>query len=270
MNGKHSRWMALVLIISCGASVCKVVDAGVNNDETVQLFNHQDLNNFYIYLKDRGRNNDPKKVFTVEAGILRISGEEWGLLTTTKEYENYRLVVEYKWGAKTFHPRKNGARDSGVWLHAIGEDGAYRGEGNWMRGIEANIIEGGTGDLKPIGDGSDKFSLTANVAPKKIQGLVYQANGAEKTINLGRINWWGRDPDWNGVKGFRGKNDVEKAVGEWNRYELVVDGDSLDVFLNGILVNQAKHVKPTKGRIGLQSEGAEIFFRRIDLLPLSN
>ena len=254
---------------SMGFRVCLVraEHAESNNDETIHLFNKKDLSRFYTYLKKRGRNNDPKKVFTIQDGVLRISGEEWGLLTTEEEYTTYRLVVEYKWGDETFPPRENGVRDSGVWLHAIGEDGAYRGEGNWMRGIEANIIEGGTGDLKPIGDGSDQFSLTAHVAPKKVQGLVYQADGRKKTINLGRINWWGRDPGWNDTKGFRGKNDVEKPLGEWNRYELVVKGPSLDVFLNGVLVNQAVDVKPQKGRIGFQSEGAEIFFRRIDLVP---
>ena len=60
---------------------------------------------------------------------------------------------------------------------------------------------------------------------------------------------------------------MEKPLGEWNRYELVVKGPSLDVFLNGIIVNQAVDVKTQKGRIGIQSEGAEIFFRRIDLVP---
>jgi hypothetical protein len=267
MHDRRSRLMALVLMISCGASVCKAEHAESNNGEIIHLFNKKDLSHFYTYLKNRGRNNDPKKVFTIQDGVLRISGEEWGLLTTDEEYENYRLVIEYRWGEKTFPPRENGARDSGVWLHAVGEDGAYRGEGNWMLGIEANIIEGGTGDLKPIGDGSDDFSLTANVAPKKVQGLVFQSDGRPRTINLGRINWWGRDPDWNGRKGFRGKNDMEKAVGKWNVYELVARGRRLDVYLNGVLVNQATELKPYKGRIGLQSEGAEIFLRRVDLIP---
>jgi len=45
-------------------------------------------------------------------------------------------------------------------------------------------------------------------------------------------------------------------------------GGDLTTYLNGMLVNQATDVKPTKGRIQIQSEAAEIFFRRVDLIPL--
>src|SRR5438477_2432941 len=87
----------------------------------IHLFNGKDLSNFYTWLgapakgeKPYGKNNDPKKVFTVKDGMIHISGEVFGALTTEKEYENYRLLVEFKWGDKTWAPRANGARDSGV------------------------------------------------------------------------------------------------------------------------------------------------------------
>jgi hypothetical protein len=38
------------------------------------------------------------------------------------------------------------------------------------------------------------------------------------------------------------------------------------IYLNGILVNQAVDSQPQKGKIQIQSEGAEIFFRRIEIL----
>ena len=116
MNGKRYSVTALLLMVCFGASVCKAADSKADHGTAIRLFNNKDLSNFYVFLKDRGRNNDPKQVFTVDNGILRVSGEEWGLLTSEKEYENYRLVVEYKWGKKTFDPRKNSARDSGIWL----------------------------------------------------------------------------------------------------------------------------------------------------------
>ena len=266
MNSKCYILMVLVLIVYLGVGGCQTADSKVNKSRTIHLFNKKDLSNFYIFLKDRGRNNDPKKIFTVNNGILRVSGEEWGSLTTEEEYEDYRFIVEYKWGEQTFEPRKDNARDSGVWFHSIGKDGAVWGM--WMYGIEANVIEGGTGDLLLIGDESDKFSLTATVAPKKVQGHVYQPDGNLTTFNDVRINWWGRDPNWKDVKGFRGRNDVEKPLGEWNRYECIAKDRSIEVFLNGVLVNHAMDVKPFKGRIQIQSEGAEIFFRRIDLIPL--
>jgi len=61
---------------------------------------------------------------------------------------------------------------------------------------------------------------------------------------------------------------VEKPAGEWNTLECIADGDRLSIYLNGVLVNEATNVKPQKGSIQIQSESAEIFFRRVDLTPL--
>ena len=94
-------------------------------------------------------------------------------------------------------------------------------------------------------------------------------NGHPHTITGGRINWWGRDPEWKDVRGFRGKQDVEKPVGEWNTLECIASGDEITVYLNGILVNKATDVRPSKGRIQIQSEAAEVFIRRIELTALT-
>ncbi len=69
--------------------------------------------------------------------------------------------------------------------------------------------------------------------------------------------------------GFRGENDVEKAIGEWNTLECISENGTISIFLNGILVNKATNVKPKKGRIQIQSESAEIFFRKVELTSLS-
>src|SRR5579864_2569562 len=92
--------------------------------KAIKLFNGKDLTNFYTFLKKYGKNNDPEKVFTVKDGMIRISGKVFGGLVTEKEYENYRLVVEFKWGKETWPPRKGRAMDSGILLHCVGEDGA--------------------------------------------------------------------------------------------------------------------------------------------------
>jgi hypothetical protein len=234
----------------------------------VILFNGKNLDGWYTFVQNRGRNIDPKNVFTVQDGMIRISGEEWGGITTNEEFENYRLIVEFKWGGKTFAPRLENARDSGILLHSVGEDGAS--DGIWMNSIECQLIEGGTGDFIVVGDGSKNFSITSPVAPEK-QGIsyVFQPEGELATINFGRINWYGRDPNWKDVIDFRGSQDVEKQVGEWNKVECVVKGDEITIYLNGVLVNHASNVKPSKGRIQIQSEGAEIFFRKVELRPLA-
>lgn len=238
------------------------------NGKTISLFNGRNFDNWYVFLKNRGRNNDPKQVFTVQDGLIRISGEEWGCITTNEEYENYKLTVDFKWGHKTFEPRLTKARDNGILLHSTGADGGY--SGTWMHSIEVQIIEGGTGDFLVVGDGSEKFALTSTVAPQKQGGAwLFQPGGQPVTIHGGRINWYGRDPAWQDVLDFRGSQDVEKPVGEWNRIECIVVGSDISTFLNGTLVNKATQVKPTKGRIQIQSEGAEMFVRRVALTPLA-
>jgi hypothetical protein len=228
---------------------------------TVQLFNGKNLDGWYTYLKGKGRDNDPNKVFTVQKGLLTISGEEFGCITTNSEYENYKLVVEFKWGKTTFAPRTDKARDSGILLHSRGDDGGS--EGIWMHSIECQIIEGGTGDFIVVGDGTPAFSITCPVAPEKQNGsFVFKPGGDLETIYGGRINWYGRDPDWKDVKGFRGAGDIEKPAGKWNRIECIAQGGEILIYLNKKLVNRAVKVQPQKGRIQIQSEGAEILFRK--------
>ncbi|WP_222852029.1 family 16 glycoside hydrolase [Cyclobacterium plantarum] len=235
--------------------------------ETVKLFNGQNLKGWYTFLKDRGKNNDPKEVFTVKDGIIHISGEEWGCITTEEEFEDYKLVVEFKWGGGTHEPRLEKARDSGVLLHSQGKDGNY--SGTWMNSIECQIIEGGTGDFIVVGDGTEQFAITCPVAPEKVGGaFVYQPDGDPITVHGGRVNWFGRDPEWKDEIDFRGVNDVENPVGEWNTLEChVLDGE-IAVYLNGVLVNKALEVKPRRGKIQIQSEAAEMLVRRVDLSPI--
>lgn len=258
--------LSLLLLVS--SATFSQIQSNADIKTKVDLFNGKNLDGWYTFVQDRGRDIDPKNVFTVQNGMIRISGEEWGGITTNQEFENYRLIVEFKWGGKTFAPRLENARDSGILLHSVGEDGAS--DGIWMHSIECQVIEGGTGDFIVVGDGSKDFSITSPVAAKK-QGSSYlfQSDGEMATINSGRINWYGRDPNWKDVIDFRGSQDVEKHVGKWNKVECVVVGDEITIYLNGILVNHASNVKPRKGRIQLQSEGAEIFFRKVELRPLT-
>jgi hypothetical protein len=235
--------------------------------KTIHLFNGRSLDGWYTFIQHRGRDNDPNKVFTVKDHMIRVSGEEYGCLTSDREYGNYELDVEFRWGGKTYAPRLENARDNGILLHSTGEDGGY--EGMWMHSIECQIIEGGTGDLLVVGDGSDSFSLSANVEPEKQDGAhVFAETGKPVTINGGRINWYGRDPKWADVKGFRGKQDVEKPMGEWNHLVCRVEQNRITITLNGRVVNKAFDLKPSRGRIQIQSEGAEIYFRKVNLTPL--
>lgn len=246
--------------------------APAGGGETIRLFNGKDLTHFYTYLKGHGKNQDPEKVFTVADGMIRVSGQTFGCFTTENEYANYHLTVEFKWGPKTWPPREKAARDSGILLHCVGDDGAAGGV--WMESIECQMIEGGTGDFILV-KGKNTPSLTVEheyrstvYKGKERKEAYYKPGGLPKTFTGGRINWYGRDSHWDDAVGFRGKQDVEKPLGEWNTLECICAGDSIINRLNGKVVNQGTKASHTKGKILFQSEGAEVFFRKIDLKRL--
>ena len=261
------RLVLLLTILVTVLTGCGQASEQSSRQPVTELFNGKDLEGWYTYIRNKGRDNDPKNVFTVQNGMIRISGEEYGCITTNEEFENYRLIVEFRWGNLTFSPREDRAMDSGILLHSQGEDGGYSDV--WMHSIEIQMIEGGTGDFIVVGDGTPHFYVTCPVASEKHGTIpVFEPGGNPATIFRGRINWWGRDPDWEDVLGFRGAEDIEKPVGEWNEIDIISEGQEILVYLNGTLVNQAIDFHPRRGHIQIQSEGAELFIRRVDLIPL--
>lgn len=252
-------------LLLSGLAVCaQAPSAAIRPARTIKLFNGKNLDGWYVWV--RGTNHeDPKKVFSVQSKMLRISGEEWGGIATRSEYRDYHLIVEWKWGGATWGNRKDRARDSGILVHAVGEDGAASGV--WMESIESQIIEGGTGDFILVA-GKNKPSMTAEVRRDAKGETYWQKGGEPMTRNSGRFNWYGRDPEWKDVINFRGRQDVEKPVGEWNRHEVIANGDAITNVLNGVVVNVGTKSSHTSGKIQIQSEGAEILIRKVELRPV--
>ncbi|HKS37302.1 MAG TPA: DUF1080 domain-containing protein, partial [Verrucomicrobiae bacterium] len=254
------------------------LEAASPTGEVIQLFNGRNLDGLYTWLVDTKR-EDPRRVFSVTDGMIRVSGDGLGYLATEKEYHNYHVVVEFKWG-KTNWPlgdRIGKARDSGIFLHATGPDGnSHDGKGAFMAAIECNLFQGATGDFLLIrGDAADGSliapRLTAETAGERDADgwFTWKKSGQRRTVERwGRLNWFAKDPQWRDELDFHGPRDVEKPYGEWNRIECVCDDDRIRVVLNGVVVNEAFDVFPSGGRILLQCEGSEIFFRKMELLAL--
>jgi len=70
------------------------------------------------------------------------------------------------------------------------------------------------------------------------------------------------------VLGFRGKQDVETPGTGWTRVEVICDGDKITNIVNGHVVNHGTNSSLRRGKIIFQSEGAELYFRKIELTPL--
>jgi hypothetical protein len=217
--------------------------------EAVVLFDGRDLHNFDTFIRDTPPNTDPDQVFVVEDGTIHVSGKQFGYLITKEEYKNYYLRAEFKWGEGTFKSRAGKARDSGILYNIQGPDKV------WPRSLEFQINEGCTGDVW-LTDGA---ALTGKDGVR-----VTGPDGKAKPINR-----FDKGPQKN-VAGYRDPvNELEKPHGEWNVVELVNRGDGhVTYYVNGKLANEGTDAFPLSGKILLQSEGAEIFFRDVRLFPL--
>lgn len=263
--------------LSCFISSLACAAEPITPTKVVNLLEDKELSKWYPWLQDAGR-TDPRGVFTMQDdGVLRISGDGFGGLTTNDEYQNYYLVMEYRWGTETWGTRKEKSRDSGLLLHCQGPDGNFGGSadkpGPWMTSLEFQVIEGGVGDILVL-RGKDEngqemeAAATCTITRDRDGEAVWNPDGESVRFTKGRINWFGRDPDWADVLGVRGPKDVDSPKQEWTKIEAYCSGDSLVYLVNGTVVNRATEVIPSQGKILVQTEGAELFVRRLELHPL--
>jgi hypothetical protein len=216
--------------------------------DPIVLFDGSSLANFDSFLKTKGLNNDPDHVFTLEKGLIHVSGTEFGYLITKREFANYYLRAEFKWGEATHPPREGMARDSGILYHIQGPQKV------WPTSIEYQICEGQTGD----------FYMTDGAALTDTDGKR-ETGPPDSAARIKRI---GEGP-WQNVTGYRDPSgEIENRHGDWNVVEIVLQGDHVKQYLNGKLVNEGTNAYPASGKILIQSEGAEVDFRDIKLFPL--
>jgi hypothetical protein len=200
----------------------------------VRLFKGKDLAGWSHFLVD------PKvpaaDVWSVRDGVLVCKGDPLGYLYTDTEHASFKLVVEWRW-APGAAARLGKTPNSGVLLRVSGAPKAI------PRAYEAQLRSGDAGDLYGF------------------WGLPLEGDPARRRESKGHEML-------GDMVGFTKAEGAEKAEGEWNVYEITVDGPSLVVLVNGRKVNEAKGAAELPGRIGLQSEGGEIHFRRVELTPI--
>ncbi|MEJ2902483.1 DUF1080 domain-containing protein [Pedobacter panaciterrae] len=243
------------------------------------LFNGKDLKEWDTYLApdydDSGKpltgipiglNNDPKKVFTVikqgEENIIRISGESWGAISTKKEYENYHLQLQFKWGNLKWGQKKNSNKDSGLLYHSVGKYGADYG--SWMRSQEFQIDEGNCGDYWGVAGGAADIP-----AIKEGKNYTYRPEG--KLISFREDSQIGRF--------CKKMSDAERPSGEWNTVDLYCYGDTSVHVMNGKVmmvlyrnkqIDDGNESPLRKGKIQIQSEGAEVYYKGIKIQQITS
>lgn len=183
---------------------------------------------------------------------IRISGEIFGILVTKKVYENYHLRLEFKCEGEKYPPLKDELRDREILYHSIGPEGAWGGV--WMKVLECQVMEKACGDFICV---DTTFADIPAIRSSSEERYRF-TEGAEKIT-------------FSPEQGYCQKNrDYEKPAGEWNVMEIYTFGKESIHVVNGKLnmhaynlryLEHGKEVPLDSGKIQMQSEWAEIFYK---------
>lgn len=213
-----------------------------------------------------GVDRDPLGVFTVAnvdgRAALRVSGQGFGVMTTRETFERFHLRLQFKWGEKRWGKKATAARDSGLLYSGHGEPGEI--DGNWPRSVEFQIQEHDTGDLWALGVRVSAAALRLEATPLH----RYDEKGEWVSFERGTLA---------GNRCLK-HADHERPNGEWNTLELFSVGDRSIHVVNGVVVMRLRDTRRLdgaqpaplgSGRISLQTEGAELFYRDIEIRPIN-
>lgn len=245
---KRFSILAIMLALSLNASP---------NDGFTELFNGKDLTGWEPKIRN-GDEEMARRVFTVgEDGTMHVfkdfpdgfeldTGNSYthGMIWAEKSYRRFIFKFEYKWGSARVNNFSQFQWDAGCYYHVYNDK-------IWPFGIEYQVRynhltgENHTGDFwasstdfQWYGDENDRFLL-----PGKGGRIKSRKRGEHRA-----------SPD----------APFHALDGEWNVCEIIVMADHYAIHkLNGQIVNVATGLSHSEGRLGLQSETAEIFYRNI-------
>jgi hypothetical protein len=194
--------------------------------------------------------------------VLKISGEIYGCLFTKEEYSNYHLSLKVKWGDQKWDPRKKLLKDSGILYYSIGPFGLDYWR-SWMLSQEFQVMEGHMGDFwsqKNSAIDIKAFIGESEMNPVADENQPFIPFGGEIGFCLRSANY-------------------EKSPGEWNTLELIcfngkslhiVNGHVVMILNNSRYVEEGKIIPLIKGKIQLQSEAAEVYYKEIKIRNLES
>lgn len=197
---------------------------------TVPLFDGISLAG-WTQVRDDGATGG-ESVWNVVDGVLVSNPAANGYMVSDQAFQDFELVLDWRWASA------DAVGDGGVLMRIVGEPQKVM-----PKCIESQMSPGGLGDIQAYrgatleGDG-DRFM---------------EMNGGE---GLG---------DFIGVEKT---DDMENEAGQWNRHEVIVKGGTIEVKVNGEVVNSASGLESVAGRVGLQSVGGSIQIDYIQITPL--
>lgn len=160
-------------------------------------------------------------------GVLVCKGQPLGYLYTEKDYTNFVLKLQWRW------PPGGKAGNGGVLLRMTGSHRV------WPKSLEAQLNAGQAGDFwglagYPLSGPAERMKLLDHPKFGKLTNLAKTAAS-------------------------------EKPAGQWNDYEIAVDGGQVTLKVNGQVVNRTTDCEVVPGKILLTAEGDEYHFRDLQL-----
>ncbi len=257
------------MAIAIGMAFAMAVNHASGDDARWQpLFNGTNLDGWYTYRQDSGKDADADGMFQIHDGLIHIykdvangSPAPAGYFASKAEFAYFRLRFQYKWGEKRFAPRANSARDSGLLYHVTGANSI------WPRSIECQVQERDTGDCFTV------------------MGTQVDTTADPKALAAGTVRFQALSE--NGVQRTQGSSGIARIVKSgnyeidgWNTVEVIVRGSEEAVHIvNGhinfratnlrqLSVDGNKWVPLARGRILFQAEHSEVLYRNIEIQSL--
>lgn len=167
-------------------------------------------------------------VWRLANGVLHCKGKPNGYIYTEKAYSDFTLRLEWRTppGEK---PGRGGVLVRTTGPHKI-----------WPKSLEAQLNSPDEGDFW----GLDGFRLAGPAERMK----TIETSPFGKLINVKKAQ------------------TALRPVGQWNQYEIVANGPTVILRINGKEVNRATDCDAVAGPICLTSEGDPIEFRAIEIV----
>ena len=217
----------IILLIAISFYSCK------NSVQKPQsLFNGSDLSGWHVDVPAMDSNPDTLNPFIVRDGMLVSLGTPGGHLISNDEYQNYSLLIEYRFAGSP--------GNCGVLIHASTPRALY---GMFPKSMEVQMEHNNAGDFWCIVEDITVPDMEIRRGPEENWGI---------TEGKGR-----------NIKNLT--DDSEKPVGELNTMVIEAVGNEIKVWVNEVVVNHGFNCTADKGQIALQAEGSEVEFRKIEL-----
>lgn len=229
------------------------------------LFNGRDLDGWTLFEQGEG-NADPHGAISIERGVLHLLGPKFtgpdkasfGHIATTREYANFHLRMDFRFGERRFAPRLLQRRNSGLLYHMAPELDRL-----FPDCVEFQFEESDIGDAIMVNTKALQGPQLGGTPlwPSYFPGLPTDYVAPLQAGGIARQ--WHRH------------NGQYERLDDWNTIDLYAFDDQAAHLVNGRIVNTlfrmvGRSGAPlTMGRIALEFEAAEVFMRNVKIRDLS-